>query len=162
MDKRALLDQLAAKLRAALEVAERARDAAAEEARSGATPAEKRDDARVTIEWSNLARGHARRAAQAQLDLSAVEAFPLRSFERRAPVDVGAIVEVEHEEGGLTFFLAPAGAGEELAGPGGDGFLHVVTPQSPLGRAVLGKRAGDTVEARIGGEVREWTITWVE
>jgi hypothetical protein len=26
---------------------------------------------------------------------------------------------------------------------------------------VLGRRVGDVVEARIGGELREWTIAWV-
>lgn len=162
MDKRALLDQLVQRLRETLRIAETQRDDAAAEARTGATPAEKRDDARVALEWSNLARAQAQRAAQTQADLAAVESFAPRSFGSGAAIDVGAIVEVEHEEGGLTFFLTPAGAGEELSGPGGDGFLHVVTPQSPLGRAVLGRRVGDTVEARIAGELREWTITWVE
>jgi transcription elongation GreA/GreB family factor len=162
MDKRALLDQLVDRLRESLRVAESQRDAAAEEARSGATPAEKRDDARVALEWSNMARAQGRRAAQTKSDLQALESFALRSFAKNAAIDVGAIVEVEHEEGGVTFFLAPAGAGEELSGPGGDGFLTVVTPSSPLGRAVVGKRVGDSVEARIAGELREWTITWVE
>jgi transcription elongation GreA/GreB family factor len=162
VDKRLLVDQLIARLRESLRVAESQRDAAAEEARTGATPAEKRDDARVALEWSNMARAQARRAAQAESDLQALTSFTPPPFERTTPIDVGAVVEVEHEEGGVTFLLAPAGAGEELLGPGGDGFLTVVTPGSPLGRAVLGKRVGDTVEARIAGELREWTITWVE
>ena len=76
-------------------------------------------------------------------------------------MSLGALVEVEQEEGGVTVFLAPAGAGEELSGPGGDGFFTVVTPSSPLGRAILGRCAGDTVEARIAGTPREWTIAWV-
>jgi transcription elongation GreA/GreB family factor len=37
----------------------------------------------------------------------------------------------------------------------------VVTPQSPVGRAVLGRRVGDTVEVTVQGEPREWTITFV-
>lgn len=161
MDKTALVAQLRARLAEALRVAERAHAASAEEARSGATPAEKRDDARVALEWSNLARGQARRAAQLRADLKALDGFAPRPLPSGARVALGALVEVEHEEGGLTFFLAPAGAGEELSGPGGDGFLTVATPASPLGRAVLGRRAGDVVEARIGGERREWTIAWV-
>jgi transcription elongation GreA/GreB family factor len=48
-----------------------------------------------------------------------------------------------------------------LTGPGGDGFLSVVTPQSPIGRAVMGKKVGDTVEVTVQNEVREWTITYV-
>lgn len=161
MDKQALVVQLVARLEEALRVAERARDAAAVEAREGATPAEKRDDARVALEWSGLAKGQARRAAQVKAELASLGSFVPRPFARGAPVGLGAVVEVEHEAGGITFFLAPAGAGEELAGPGGDGFLTVVTPASPLGRAVLGRKVGDVVETRIAGELREWTITWV-
>ena len=161
MDKRTLVAQLRARLQEALVVAERARDEAAEEARAGATQAEKREDARVLLEWSNLAHGHARRASQVRRELEALATFAPAPLPRGASVALGALVEVEDEERGVTFFLAPAGAGEELTGPGGDGFFTVVTPVSPLGRAVLGRRAGDTIEARVAGEQREWTITWV-
>ena len=58
--------------------------------------------------------------------------------------------------------LAPVGAGVELVTPDGDGFLSVVTPSSPLGRAVLGRRVGDTVEVVIEREAREWTIVYAE
>ena len=49
----------------------------------------------------------------------------------------------------------------ELTGPGGDGFLSVVTAASPIGRAVLGRRVGDSFEVVVEGNAREWTITWV-
>ena len=80
-----------------------------------------------------------------------------------AAVHVGALVEVEDADTGegRTFFLAPSGAGVTLSGPGGDGFLSVVTQQSPVGRAVIGRRAGDVVDVTVEGEIREWTITWV-
>jgi transcription elongation GreA/GreB family factor len=74
---------------------------------------------------------------------------------------LGAVVEVECEDAGRTFFLAPVGAGIELTGPGGDGFLSVVTPTSPFGRAVMGTRVGDTVEVVAGGRARAWTVSWV-
>ena len=53
------------------------------------------------------------------------------------------------------------GAGEELTGPGGDGFFSVVTPASPIGSAVMGHREGDAVQTRIRGELRQWTVVWV-
>ena len=43
----------------------------------------------------------------------------------------------------------------------GDGFFHVVTPQAPLGKALLGKRVGDVIETMVKGELTEWTITFV-
>jgi transcription elongation GreA/GreB family factor len=41
------------------------------------------------------------------------------------------------------------GAGAELTGPGGDGFLSVVTPGSPVGKALIGKRAGQQAEVML-------------
>jgi transcription elongation GreA/GreB family factor len=76
---------------------------------------------------------------------------------------VGAIVEIEDDETGegRTFFLAPVGAGITLTGPGGDGLVSVVTPQSPIGRAVIGRCAGDVVDVTVAGALREWQITYV-
>jgi transcription elongation GreA/GreB family factor len=161
MDKKALVNQLADKLRASVHVARKAGEAAATEAREGATPAEKREDARVALEQGSLARGQAERAKKAAAELSALEIFRPASLPSGGPVALGAVVEVEDETQGRTFFLAPVGAGVELVGPGGDGFLSVVTPQSPVGRAVLGRKVGETIEVMVQGEPREWTITFV-
>ncbi len=161
MDKRALIQQLSDRLRATAKMARRASQDAAQEAREGATPAERREDARVALENAGLARGQERRALQAAQDLAALERFRPGDFAPTAAIGPGAIVEVEDEEGGRTFFLAPVGAGEELTGPDGDGILSVVTPNSPVGRAVLGKRRGDSFEVTVGGEPRELTITFV-
>jgi transcription elongation GreA/GreB family factor len=161
MDKRFLVDQLASRLRESAEVARRAGQAAAEEAREGATPAEKREDARVALEQGNLARGQAARAQRATAELSALVFFRPGPQPSGGPVSLGAVVEVEDGAQGRTFFLAPVGAGIELTGPGGDGYLSVVTPHSPVGRAVIGRRVGDTVEVTVQGEPKDWTITFV-
>ena len=57
-----------------------------------------------------------------------------------------------------TFIVLPVGAGSELKGPGGDGFVAVVTPASPVGKALMGKRAGDVTDVTIKGEVFEWEV----
>ena len=157
-----LLAQLVARLRETAYTARIAMDAAALEARDGATAAEKREDARVSQENSNLARGHMARLDRATDDLAALEKFRVPQRAPKAGVALGAVVEVEDGGEGRTFFLAPVGAGIELTGPGGDGILSVVTPASPVGRAVIGKNVGDTVEVAVKGETREWTITYVE
>jgi transcription elongation GreA/GreB family factor len=51
-------------------------------------------------------------------------------------------------------FLAPHGGGTRLA----EGHVQVVTPKSPLGRAILGKRAGDGCEVVLAGKPRELSI----
>jgi len=161
MDKRALVEQLAERLRAAAKTARRASEDARLEAREGATPAERREDARVALEQGGLARGQERRAEQATVEIAALERFHPKNLPEDARIELGAIVEVEDEEGGRTLFLAPVGAGAELTVPGGDGFLSVVTPNSPVGRALLGHQVGDSVEVTVGGDAHDLSITFV-
>ena len=161
VDKRALVEQLVARIQETANVAKRAAHDATTEAREGATPAEKRDDARVALEAQSLAKGQSRRAERADAALSALEAFRPRPLASGARIALGAVVEVEDGAAGRTFFLAPVGAGIELTGPDGDGFLSVVTPASPIGRAVMGRSVGETVQVDVPGDVKEWTITYV-
>lgn len=162
MDKQFLLNQLAERLRETVQLARKASQAAAETAREGATPAEKREDARTALEFSDLAKGQNARAARVAAEVATLETFRAPLQPSNGPIALGAIVEVEEEGHGRTFFFAPVGAGIELTGPGGDGFLSVVTPQSPIGKAVLGRCCGDTVEVLVKDEPREWTITYIE
>ena len=67
-------------------------------------------------------------------------------------------VEAGEAEEERSLFLLPVGAGEELEGPGGDGFVAVATPSSPIGRALLGARVGDSVEVVVAGRDSEWTV----
>jgi transcription elongation GreA/GreB family factor len=161
VDKRALVEQLASRIQESATVARRAVFDAETDARDGATPAEKRDDARVALEAQSLAKGQSQRVERATAALTALQTFDPRPLRSGARITVGAVVEVEDGAAGRTFFLAPVGAGIELTGPDGDGFLSVVTPGSPIGRAVLGRVVGDTVQVDVPGDVKEWTITYV-
>jgi transcription elongation GreA/GreB family factor len=165
LDKHALLDQLADRLRQSDRLAHRAELEAREAARTLATESEKKEDGRAVIEYGSLATGQAQRARRVQEEIKALSDFQqegLPRFSRKSPVALGALIDVstEDEEGfsERTFFLLPVGAGTELTGPGGDGFLSVITPASPVGRALMGRRAGETAEVTLAGEVREWTV----
>jgi len=160
MNKQELIDQLVRQLETSARAALSARDAAAMEAREGATPDEKREDARAAHQLAGLGRVSQQRAQQALAEVDALATFkpgPLKV------ASVGAIVEIEDCESGegRTFFLAPVGAGVTLTGPGGDGHLSVVTPSSPIGKAVLGRREGESVDVTVEGDCREWQITYV-
>ncbi len=162
MNKEWFVTQLGQHLRQSAQVARRVVSAAPQEALSGATASEKTADGRVLLEYANLARAQIRRADQVTDDLAALDAFRPARLGKGAAITVGAIVEVDDGSEGRTFFLAPVGAGIELTMPDGDGFLTVVTPASPVGRAVLGRKLGDTVEVTVArGEPREWTVTYV-
>src|SRR5688500_3771387 len=69
-NKQFLVEQLTERLRETVAIAKRATQAASDEARDGASPAEKREDARVHLEYSSLAGGQAERAARAAAELS--------------------------------------------------------------------------------------------
>ncbi|MDB4956350.1 MAG: GreA/GreB family elongation factor [Myxococcales bacterium] len=163
MNKQDLVAQLVRQLEASARSALSARDAAAAEAREGATPDEKREDARAAHQLGTLGKAQQKRAQQALAEVDALARFRPTPLPATSKIAVGAIVEVEDAETGegRTFFLAPVGAGVTLTGPGGDGVLSVVTPASPLGRAVLGRKTGEVVDITVDGELREWQISYV-
>lgn len=163
MDKPDLVAQLVRQLETSARAALTSRDAAAAEARDGATPDEKREDARAAHQLQSFGRAQQRRAQQALADVDALTTFRPAAFAPTSRIAVGAVVEIEDAESGegRTFFLAPVGAGVTLTGPGGDGHLSVVTPVSPIGRAVLGRKTGEIVDVTVEGDVREWQITYV-
>ena len=163
MDKKVLVAQLVDQLETTARAALSARDAAAHEAKEGATPDEKREDARAAHQLQTMGRTQNNRAKQALAEASSLATFRPAALSETARITVGAIVEIEDAESGegRTFFLAPVGAGVTLTGPGGDGHLSVVTPMSPIGKAVIGKKSGDVVDVTVEGDVREWQITYV-
>jgi transcription elongation GreA/GreB family factor len=139
------------------------------EAESGAAQvrgeSRRREDAKEAALQGRLASGHRRRRKQAVAEMERLLEFAeggLRRFGRSDRVDVGALVDVRIEdeagESERTLFFLPVGAGTELQGPGGDGFVQVVTPRSPVGKALLHARTGDAFEIVVDGRDREWTV----
>jgi transcription elongation GreA/GreB family factor len=167
LDKMHFIEQLAGQLKQTDAIAQRAEEEAREAARSLATESEKKEDGRAAIEYGSLATGQAARARKVKEELHALAAFcnrGLPKFNRNSPIGLGAIVDISietDERQERTFILRPVGAGSELPGPGGDGFISVITPASPVGKALLGKRAGDSFEVEIKGEAHEWTVVEV-
>jgi transcription elongation GreA/GreB family factor len=154
--KESLKRDLVRVLAAELETAERAQRAALEGATHEEAKPENDKDTRA-LEASYLARGQARRLEELRAGLAEVEAMRLRDFGEDAPVALGALVTAEGASGEASFFLAPHGGGAKLA----DGRVQVVTPKSPLGRALLGKREGDDCDLAVEGKRRELSIVRV-
>ncbi len=163
MDKTDLVGQLQRQLETSARAALSARNAVVQEARDGATPDEKREDARAAHQAQSMGTAQQKRAQTALASVDALATFKPPKLPPTAKIGLGAVVEIEDADSGegRTFFLAPVGAGITLLGPGGDGDLVVVTPTSPIGRAVIGKGSGDIVDVTVDGDVREWQITYV-
>jgi transcription elongation GreA/GreB family factor len=163
--KQHFIEALKAHYQETISVAGRAESTAAETADAIRGEATRKDDAKAAIEEGRLATGHRRRRQRAIRELEQLIAFAARGlpqFPRASAVSVGALVDVsvEGDDGPeeRTLFLLPVGAGTELTGPGGDGFISVVSPDSPLGRAIQGVHVGDEVEVVIKGREREWQV----
>jgi transcription elongation GreA/GreB family factor len=110
------------------------------------------------LEQSYLARGEARRVEELRQGLEEVRAMQLRTWREGDPAALGALVTVDEDDRTLVLWLAPHGGGIRLD----EERVQVVTPQSPLGRAVLGKRAGDDCEVRLAGKTRTLSVRTVE
>jgi len=155
VDKAQVLAALRHELEAQLELAQ----AAQQNAQAGATHEESKpenDKDTRAIEASYLARGQARRVVDLEEAVVKVNALVPRTFGDELPVALGAVVKLEHDAGSLWYLLAPAGGGLSIAA--GSLVLTVVTPQSPVGKALLGRRVGDDVDIRTPQGVRECFI----
>jgi len=145
--------------------AARAESDAADEADAVRADSRRREDAKGAAVQARLATGHRRRRRQAVAEMERLLAFAeggLPRFRREDRVAPGALVDVRIEdesgEEERTLFVLPVGAGVELQGPGGDGFVVVVTPKSPVGQSLVGARVGDCFEIVVDGRDREWTV----
>lgn len=94
-------------------------------------------------EAAYLAEGQAKLALEIQGNLTHYATMPLPAFDAGAPIALGALVELRGAAGDTWYFVGPRAGGMELKLDGRD--VLVVTPQSPLGRQLCGKRVGDTV-----------------
>jgi transcription elongation GreA/GreB family factor len=155
--KQALKEELIALLTHELDVLSRAHKAAREAATHEEAKPENDKDTRA-LEQSYLAHGQAKRVEELTAGLAEVHRMALRAFGEASPIALGALVESEEDGESRAFFVAPHGGGTAL----GSGTVQVITPQSPLGRALIGKRLGDDCEITIAGKVRQLELLKVE
>ena len=102
--------------------------------------AEGKYDTRST-EQNYLADGQARQAHVAAQALAAFDSLGVRSFLADAPIELGALIELEFSAGDRGWFLlGPAAGGREVEVDGTA--VTVITPESPLGRQLLGLTCG--------------------
>jgi hypothetical protein len=143
VDKRALVDLIIAHLTAELERFANAARSAQAEATNEQSKAENKYDTRG-LEASYLAHGQSRQARETELARQQFANLPLRAFRPEDPIDLGALVELD----GTLYFLGPSAGGTEVMHEGRE--VLVITPQSPLGQQLIGKRQGDRISTARG------------
>lgn len=143
MDKSLLRQAILAKLTAELDTLTRAALMARDEATSEESKAENKYDTRGQ-EAAYLAEGQARLALELQETIAAYQTLSLPDFSPQDPIDVGAVVTLSARGKSSAYFLGPRSGGLDLEVAGRS--LVVVTPQSPLGSQLPGRRVGATVQ----------------
>ena len=146
MNKRELLDRIVARLQAELELLTTAALATHAEATDEENKAEDKYDTRG-LEASYLAHGQSKAAEETALALTQFQTLVLRDFGPGEPISLGALVALD---GPARYFIGPRAGGTEIELNGTT--VLVITPQSPLGRQLLGRQQGDTVEFDLGGQ----------
>lgn len=142
--KSELLELIRAELRARLDrLAKAAMDAHAAATDPG-SKAESKYDTR-SLEESYLATGQARQVRELGETLRIFEGLRAVDFSEDDEIASGALVELERGAEKLFFLLVPASGGLEVFHGGRE--ITLLSPESPLYLALVGNRAGDTLEA---------------
>jgi len=148
-----LRDELLNLLKDQLAVAERAHNASLEGATHEEARPENEKDTRA-LEQSYLARGQALRLVELKEAIALVQTMPTGTPMGNIRCSLGSIVEVDDDGRTQLYWIASAGGGTQLA----QGSIQVLTPQSPLGRALIGCNVGDDCEVKIAGRLRVLSI----
>jgi transcription elongation GreA/GreB family factor len=103
----------------------------------------------LAIEASYLAEGQSRRVTDIQQAKHEVEQLVIRKFHENSPITLGALVKIMNEDNVKQwYFIAPAAGG--FCGMLNEQSYTVVTPSSPMAKALIGKFINDEVELMIG------------
>ena len=76
------------------------------------------------------------------------------------PIGLGALVELEHGGEKSFYFIGPRAGGTEVLHDKKE--ILVITPQSPLGEQLMGKKSGDQPQLNFGGAKQSARIVRVE
>ena len=158
MNKRALIQKIITLLAGELESYAAAARAAHAEATHEQSKAENKYDTRG-LEASYLARGQSRQAAETEHALEQFGKLAARDFGPEDGIDLGALVELESRQERTLYFLGPRAGGTEIIHQKRE--ILVITPQSPLGRQLMGRKQGDRLELALGGSREQYRILTV-
>ena len=158
MNKRAVIKKIVDRLKAELELYFRAAKAAHAEATHEQSRAENKYDTRG-LEASYLARGQSRQAAELEAAISAFEKMEIHKFGPGEAIGLGAVVELEQGRCRTFYFVGPRAGGTEIVQDKME--ILVITPQSPLGGQLQGKKQGDRLQLTVAGVSDEYRVASV-
>jgi transcription elongation GreA/GreB family factor len=159
VNKRAIVKKIIVRLTEELQVYFRAAQFSRAEATHEQSKAESKYDTRG-LEASYLARGQSKQAAEIEAAIAEFEKLPVKKFGADEPIGLGALVELENVGENLFYFIGPRAGGTEVSHDKKE--IIVITPQSPLGEQLMGKKFGDQSQLNFGGTKQAAKILKVE
>jgi len=142
MNKSEILKQVIEKVREELGRQVQANETASQGATNSEARAETKWDT-CGLEQSYLARGHAQQFQELIGQYEELKSFKPADFTGK-PIGVGAVITVKIDGNTMHFFLLKGGGGIEVNYDGKE--ISVITPESPVGAALLDKKQGDSDE----------------
>ena len=159
LDKAVVIKAIRAKVQADLDDAVRSQKAAHEAATHEESRPENDKDTRG-LESSYLARGLAKRVEELRTTSAALLSTSTRGYGADEAVGLGALVTAEDEDGEVACYLVAKNGGGLVVDVDGT-TVRVVTPESPVGRAFVGRLEGDDVQVKTPKGVREFVVVAV-
>jgi len=155
LDKTKLVAKIIQHIEEDLNVLIRSALAAREAATHEESKSEDKHDTRG-LEASYLAGAQAKRAAEMQELLLLYSKMPVQNFINLDSVQPMALVNLEYDEKFQWIFIVPKAGGSAVQM--GDVLVQLVTPISPLGEELMGRKAGDEFELKVSGKIKEYKI----
>ena len=159
MDKKKLISAILKRLEKDFDTAITAARAALDEATHPENKPENEYDTRG-LEAGYLAGAQAERAAQIEEQILVYKHLNPKDFSEEEPISSTALVEVELNAKKSFVFVMSKGGGLVLEFEGQA--IQVVTPNSPLGEAILGLKVGDVAMVEVGARTREYEILSIQ
>jgi transcription elongation GreA/GreB family factor len=108
------------------------------------------------LETAYLASSQARQATETEQALAQYQSLKLEKFTAKMPIALTALIELESHGDRTFYFLGPKSGGIEVKVAGQE--ILVITPESPLGRELVGKKVGDRIKLQTRGPAQESRI----
>lgn len=155
LNKEQVLKRVIEELEAEVTHATQAAKTAANDATGEESRPENEYDTRA-LEASYVARGQAKRVAYLKEILHDIKLIPLRYFRNSDKVGITSLVQMQHEAKKLLAFVLPKGGGffVEVSGEK----IQIVTPNTPLGEALLGAEIGEELVIEVGNKEKVYEI----
>ena len=157
MNKPLILEQILSVLRSDLAALQAAVKTAHESATHGESVAENKYDTRG-LEAAYLAHGQAKRAEQIEVALRVYEAISPQLLQSQcSEVGLSSLVQlIDQDDLKRWLWLGEDAGGLKFSFD--NKAITIVTPNSPLGAALMGRKQGDAFELRVADNLMEYEV----